>query len=60
MAFQVKVRNMYLEQCESDPKFIRIDCSDECGEMLPPDDIFAKVKAVVDRVLEQKGYEQAL
>ena len=60
MAFQVKVRNMYLEQCESDPKFIRIDCSDECGEMLPPDDIFAKVKAVVDRVLEQKGYEQTL
>ena len=46
--FQKRVRDIYRRQCELDPKFIRIDCSDENGEMLPPGAIFAKVKAVVD------------
>ncbi|MCQ2134429.1 MAG: thymidylate kinase [Bacteroidales bacterium] len=46
--FQKRVREVYLRQCEVDPKFIRIDCSDENGAMLPPDDIFAKIKATVD------------
>ena len=49
--FQKRVRSIYRKQCELDPKFIRIDCSDEYGEMLPPDEIFAKVKAVVDAAL---------
>ena len=46
--FQKRVREIYRRQCEIDPKFIRIDCSDEYGEMLPPGAIFAKIKAVVD------------
>ena len=46
--FQKRVRDIYRKQCELDPKFIRIDCSDEYGEMLPPGAIFAKVKDVVD------------
>ena len=46
--FQKKVRAIYQRQCELDPKFIRIDCSDEYGMMLPPGAIFAKVKEVVD------------
>ena len=46
--FQKKVRSIYQKQCETDPKFIRIDCSDEYGEMLPPGAIFAKVKEVID------------
>lgn len=46
--FQKRVREVYLRQCEVDPKFTRIDCSDENGAMLPPDDIFAKIKATVD------------
>jgi dTMP kinase len=46
--FQKKVRSIYRRQCELDPDFIRIDCSDEYGMMLPPGEIFAKVKAVVD------------
>ena len=50
--FQKKVRSIYRKQCGLDPKFIRIDCSDEYGDMLPPDAIFAKVKAVVDSVME--------
>ena len=46
--FQKKVRAIYQRQCEMDPKFIRIDCSDEYGEMLPPGAIFAKVKEIID------------
>lgn len=51
ISFQKKVREVYLRQCEVDPKFIRLDCSNENGEMLPPDDIFAKIKAAVDTIL---------
>ena len=50
--FQKKVRAIYRRQCELDPKFIRIDCSDDYGEMLPPGAIFAKVQAVVDSVIK--------
>ena len=49
--FQKRVRSIYRRQCELDPDFIRIDCSDEYGFMLPPGKIFAKVKAVVDERL---------
>ncbi|MBR2128956.1 MAG: thymidylate kinase [Bacteroidales bacterium] len=49
--FQIRVRDMYRKQCDLDPKFIRIDCSDENGGMLPPGAIFAKIKSVVDATL---------
>ena len=49
--FQKRVRAIYRRQCELDPKFIRIDCSDEYGMMLPPGAIFEKVKAVVDSTI---------
>ena len=49
--FQKRVRSIYRRQCELDPKFIRIDCSDEYGRMMPPGEIFAKVKAVVDEAI---------
>ena len=52
MEFQKRVREIYRRQCEMDPSFIRIDCSDEYGEMLPPGAIFAKVQAVVDSVIK--------
>ncbi len=52
--FQKRVRSIYRRQCELDPKFIRIDCSDEEGLMLPPGAIFDKVKAVVDTALNRK------
>ena len=51
--FQKRVREIYRQQCEIDPKFIRIDCSDEYGQMLPPDEIFAKVKEVVDQAVNR-------
>jgi dTMP kinase len=50
--FQIRVRDIYRKQCELDPKFIRIDCSDDEGRMLPPGDIFAKVKEVVDSAIK--------
>ena len=50
--FQKRVRAIYQRQCEIDPKFIRIDCSDENGQMLPPDEIFSKIKHVVDAAIE--------
>jgi len=50
--FQKRVRAIYQRQCEIDPRFMRIDCSDEYGQMLPPGEIFAKVKAVVDDAIK--------
>lgn len=49
--FQKNVRQMYLRQCELDTSFIRVDCSDENGMMLPPDEIFARLRAVVESKL---------
>ena len=49
--FQVKVRNVYLAQCEKDESFKRIDCSDADGNMLPADSIFGKIKSEIDKVL---------
>ena len=49
--FQKRVRDIYRRQCEIDPRFIRIDCSDENGNMLPPGAIFDKVKTVVDSAI---------
>ena len=50
--FQKKVRKIYLEQCEMDDKFIRIDCSDDTGLILPPDFIFEKIRTTVDAVMK--------
>ena len=49
--FQKRVRDMYRTQCSIDPKFIRIDCSDDYGEMLPPGAIFAKIKEIIDNTV---------
>ena len=51
IAFQRTVRDIYLRQASLDPHFLRVDCSGENGEMLSPDEIFAKVKALVETVL---------
>lgn len=51
IAFQKAVRDMYIQQCESDPSFIRVDCSDAAGNMLPPDAIFEKLEKLVGSVL---------
>ena len=49
--FQKRVRAMYLRQAEVDKSLQVVDCADSEGGMLPPDDIFAKIKALVDNRL---------
>ena len=48
IAFQRRVRDMYRRLAALDPRFIVVDCSDAEGGMLPPEDIFAKIKAVYE------------
>jgi dTMP kinase len=52
--FQKQVQAIYRQQAALDPGLIRIDCSDEDGEMLPPDEIFTKIKTIVDEYTESK------
>ena len=54
MRFQERVRDIYRRQTELDGSFITVDCSDSEGMMLPPDEISAKVRAVVDRYLDNE------
>ena len=49
LGFQKKVRAMYLRQASLDPALVVVDCSDGNGMMLPPDDIFLKIKETVDK-----------
>ena len=51
IAFQKDVRDMYVGETARDPKFLRIDCSDAAGQMLPPDAIFNKVRQTIDPYL---------
>lgn len=49
--FQKRVRAIYLERCRRDKGFIRIDCSDGEGRMLPAGEIFERIKSKVDTIL---------
>lgn len=51
LSLQRRVREMYCRQAALDPRFIVVDCADPQGAMLPPDDIFARIQAVVDQKL---------
>lgn len=51
MNFQKAVRRVYLNQCEIDDTFIRVDCADSEGRMASPEVIFGRIKEVVDKVL---------
>ena len=44
MDLQVRVREQYLSQCGRDSNFIRVDCNDGTGRMLPPEAIFSKIR----------------
>jgi dTMP kinase len=52
IAFQREVRSMYLAQTQLDRQFLRIDCANANGEMLPPGAIFAKVRGIIDPYLK--------
>ncbi|MBR5056297.1 MAG: thymidylate kinase [Bacteroidales bacterium] len=49
--FQKKVRAIYLEQCEADPRFLRIDCAGKDGRMLPAEAIFERIKTHIDSLI---------
>ena len=49
LEFQKRVRAMYLRQASLDPSMVVVDCSDGAGNMLPPQDIFSKLKAVYEK-----------
>ena len=53
IAFQKTVRDMYRKEAARDPRFIRIDCADERGAMLPPAAIFARIQSVVDAFMNR-------
>lgn len=46
--FQKRVRSMYMRQASLDPSLAVIDCAANDGTMLPPDDIFLKIKELVN------------
>ncbi|KPK87918.1 MAG: thymidylate kinase [Bacteroides sp. SM23_62_1] len=43
LEFQKRVRDMYLEITQSDPKFIRIDCNNGADGILPQEEIFERI-----------------
>lgn len=49
--FQKRVRAIYLDRCKRDKGFIRIDCSDGAGHMLPAEAIFERIRTQVDTIL---------
>lgn len=50
--FQIGVRNIYLQQSVKDKNFIRVDCSNEQGDMLPQEQIFSRIEQVVSDVIK--------
>lgn len=52
LGLQRRVRDIYRRQAALDPHFTVIDCAGPDGRMLPPDEIFAKVRAAVDLTLK--------
>lgn len=50
IAFQKRVREFYLEQTRLDKDFQRVDCSAEDGSMLPPDEIFARIRTLLENL----------
>ena len=51
IAFQRSVRDMYVAETARDPRFVRIGCEGPGGEMLPPEEIFSRIRSAVDPFL---------
>ena len=49
--FQKRVQDIYKRQASLDRDFIRVDCSGPDGSMLPPEEIFTKIKKLTDERL---------
>lgn len=48
--FQISVREIYLQQTELDPHFVKVCCEDAHGKMLPPAQIFENIRKQVDKL----------
>jgi dTMP kinase len=55
ISFQKAVKEIYLQQCALDPDFVKVDCADSEGRMLPPDEIFARVLDLVAPIVYSAG-----
>ena len=53
ISFQKRVRSIYLKQAALDSSFRIVDCMDDEGSMLGPEEIFEKIKSLVDKYLKQ-------
>ena len=53
IAFQKRVRSIYLRQAALDDKFRVVDCMDGKGAMLGPEEIFGRIRNIVDKYLER-------
>ncbi len=51
LSFQERVRDRYREQCALDKTFLRIECADPEGHMLPAADIFRRIRNEIDAIL---------
>lgn len=51
LELQRRVLGLYRAQAARDPHFITVDCSDEAGSMCEPDEIFGRIRKVVDSFL---------
>ncbi len=51
LAFQKKVREMYLRVAESDDRLCIVNCSDDKGQMLPQEKIF---DMIIKKLAERK------
>jgi dTMP kinase len=47
MTFQKKVRDLYLRVSQSDDRLVVINCSDNSGAMLSPEEIFNRIREVL-------------
>jgi dTMP kinase len=48
LQFQAQVRQVYLDQLQKDPSFVRIDCSSR-NQMLPPGEIFDRIRICLEK-----------
>ncbi|MDY3978451.1 MAG: dTMP kinase [Tidjanibacter sp.] len=51
LSLQRRVREVYLESAATDGEIRVVDCADACGNMASPEEIFSRVKAVVEPLL---------
>ena len=49
--FQIDVRELYLQQTVLDNNFVRVECSNDQGDMLPPQEIFANIEKALAKYM---------